>query len=59
MSILRFTPQDHSYTSISQEDNTKWISVTSFISNFKQPFDADKIAEKTSKSRNKSSRYKK
>ena len=51
MSILRFTPQDHSYTSISQEDNTKWISVTSFISNFKQPFDADRIAEKSSKSK--------
>ncbi len=51
MSILRFTPQDHSYTSISPEDTTKWISVTSFIGNFKQPFDADKIAEKTSKSR--------
>jgi len=51
MSILRFTPHDHSYTSISPEDTTKWISVTSFISNFKQPFDADKIAEKTSKSK--------
>jgi ATP-dependent exoDNAse (exonuclease V) beta subunit len=51
MSILRFTPHDHSYTSISPEDATKWISVTSFIGNFKQPFDADKIAEKTSKSR--------
>ena len=51
MSILRFTPHDHSYTSISPEDTTKWISVTSFIANFKQPFDADKIAEKTSKSK--------
>jgi len=51
MSILRFTPQDHSYTSINAEENIKWISVTSFISNFKQPFDADKIALKTSKSK--------
>lgn len=51
MSILRFTPHDHSYTSINPEDTTKWISVTSFIGNFKQPFDADKIAEKTSKSK--------
>jgi ATP-dependent exoDNAse (exonuclease V) beta subunit len=51
MSILRFTPQDHSYTSINPEENIKWISVTSFISNFKQPFDADKIALKTSKSK--------
>ena len=51
MSILRFTPHDHSYTSISSEDATKWISVTSFIGNFKQPFDADRIAEKSSKSK--------
>lgn len=51
MSILRFTPQDHSYTSINPEEDIKWISVTSFISNFKQPFDADKIALKTSKSK--------
>jgi ATP-dependent exoDNAse (exonuclease V) beta subunit len=51
MSILRFTPQDHSYKSINPEEDIKWISVTSFISNFKQPFDADKIALKTSKSK--------
>ena len=48
MSILKFTAHDHKYRS---EDNTDWLSVTSFISNFKQPFDADKIAEKTSKSK--------
>ena len=48
MSILKFTAQDHKYRS---EDRDDWLSVTSFISNFKQPFEADKIAEKTSKSR--------
>ena len=48
MSILKFTPHNHKYTS---EDNMEWLSVTSLISNFKQPFDADKIAEKSSKSR--------
>jgi hypothetical protein len=48
MSILKFTAHDHKYRS---EDDTDWLSVTSFISNFKQPFDADKIAEKTSKSK--------
>jgi len=49
--ILRFTPQDHKYTSIKDEDKRDWVSVTSFISNFKQPFDADAIALKSSKNK--------
>lgn len=49
--ILKFTPQDHKYTSIKPEDERDWISVTSFIGNFKQPFEADKIAEKSSRNR--------
>ena len=48
MSVLKFTAHDHKYHS---EDRDDWLSVTSFIGNFKQPFDADKIAEKTSKSK--------
>ncbi len=48
MSILRFLPEKHKYIS---EDGTDWLSVTSFISNFKQPFDADTIAAKSAKSR--------
>lgn len=48
MSILKFTPHNHKYTS---EENIDWLSVTSFISNFKQPFDADTIAKRTSKSK--------
>lgn len=52
MSILKFIPENHKYVS---DDNTDWLSVTSFISNFKQPFDADKIAEKSS--RNKKSKW--
>ena len=48
MSILQFTAHDHKYKS---EEPIDWLSVTSFISNFKQPFDAGKIALKTSKSR--------
>jgi len=51
MSILQFTPNNHKYTSIDPNESIDWLSVTSFISNFKQPFDADKIAEKSSKSR--------
>lgn len=49
--ILRFTPQDHKYTSLKKEDEKDWISVTSFIGNFKQPFEADIIAEKSSRSK--------
>jgi len=48
MSILKFTPHNHKYTS---EDNIDWLSVTSLISNFKKPFDADKIAEKSAKNK--------
>jgi ATP-dependent exoDNAse (exonuclease V) beta subunit len=48
MSILKFTAHDHKYTS---EDNMEWLSVTSLISNFKQPFEADKIAVKSSKNK--------
>ena len=52
MSILKFYPDKHKYVS---EDNTDWLSVTSLISNFKQPFDADAIAVKSS--RNKKSKW--
>lgn len=48
MSILKFTADNHKYTS---EDGANWLSVTSLISQFKQPFDADKIAEKSSKNK--------
>lgn len=48
MSILKFTPHNHKYTS---EDSIDWLSVTSLISNFKKPFDADKIAEKSAKNK--------
>lgn len=49
--ILRFTPHDHKYTSIKKEDEKDWLSVTSFIGNFKQPFDADSIATKSAKNK--------
>lgn len=48
MSILKFTAHDHKYRS---DDDINWLSVTSLISNFKQPFDADKIAAKSAKSK--------
>lgn len=48
MSILQFTAHNHKYTSA---DDINWLSVTSFISNFKQPFDAEKIAARVAKSK--------
>jgi hypothetical protein len=45
MSILKFTAHNHKYRS---EDDIDWLSVTSFIGNFKQPFESDKIAKKCS-----------
>jgi len=48
MSILKFTAHDHKYRS---DDDMEWLSVTSLISNFKQPFEADKIAVKSSKNK--------
>ena len=49
--ILKFTPQNHKYTSVEPDDTIPWTSVTSFVSNFKQPFDADAIALKSSRSK--------
>jgi hypothetical protein len=52
MSIV-FNAADHSYKSIDAE-GIDWISVTSLLSNFKKPFDAEKIAASvTKKSRSK------
>ncbi len=48
MSILKFTPHNHKYTS---DDDINWLSVTSLISNVKQPFEADAIALKSSKNK--------
>lgn len=48
--ILRFLPEHHKYESI-QPDGIEWMSVTSFISMFKQPFDAQSISLKSSKNK--------
>ena len=46
-----FKPETHSYTSIDPNENIAWTSVTSVISKFKKPFDADTIAAKSAKSK--------
>ena len=49
--ILRFTSEDHKYSSLKKEDEQDWISATTFIGQFKKPFEADKIAEKCAKNK--------
>ena len=48
---IKFDAKDHSYISIDDE-NIKWISVTTLVSHFKKPFDSKKIALKVSKNKN-------
>ena len=50
MAII-FKPETHSYSSIDPNENISWTSVTSVISKFKKPFDADTIAAKSAKSK--------
>lgn len=47
---VKFIADNHSYESIENE-GIEWISVTSLVGNFKEPFDADGMAEKVSKNR--------
>jgi hypothetical protein len=49
MSIV-FNAKDHSYKSNDGSD-IKWTSVTTLVSHFKKPFDADKVAKKVTKSK--------
>lgn len=48
---VKFLPETHKYISIDPAEEIPWISVTSVISKLKQPFDAEKIAEKSSKNK--------
>jgi ATP-dependent exoDNAse (exonuclease V) beta subunit len=49
MSIV-FNASDHSYKSI-DADGIQWISVTSLVSNFKEPFDSKSVAQRVAKSK--------
>lgn len=50
MAIL-FLPEEHKYVNIDPTEKIEWTSVTSVISKFKKPFDADEIVVKTVKNR--------
>ena len=45
---ITFNAADHSYKSIEAE-GIDWVSVTSLLSNFKKPFDAEKVAASVTK----------
>lgn len=51
MSIV-FNAENHAYTSIDPEELIQWMSVTYFVGRFKNKFDADKQAAKSSKNKN-------
>jgi len=48
---VKFLPKEHKYISVNPEDNITWVSVTSLVSKFKEHFDADAIAVKSSKNK--------
>lgn len=48
--ILKFLPEEHKYVSI-EPDGIQWMSVTTFLSHFKKPFDADTISVKSAKNK--------
>jgi len=50
MSII-FNAEDHSYKSLDSSEDIRWISVTSLVSQFKEPFDSEKVAARVSKSK--------
>ena len=50
MSIV-FNAEDHSYKSIDATEEIKWISVTSLVSQFKEPFDAKGVANRVTKNK--------
>ena len=47
--MLSFQPENHKYVSIDPSDTIEWLSVTTVIGFFKQPFDAKAISKKSSK----------
>jgi len=47
--MLSFEPENHKYKSLDPNDTIDWVSVTTVIGYFKQPFDSKAIAKKSSK----------
>jgi endonuclease I len=45
---IQFTAHDHKYQSVNAEESIDWLSVTSFVKLFKEPFDQKEVALKAS-----------
>lgn len=50
MAVL-FRQENHSYESINKDESINWLSVTSFVSKFKKPFNAEEMSVKSSKNK--------
>lgn len=51
--MIKFESKGHSYSNIDENEDFKWVSVTTLVHEFKEPFDAQAMAEKCSKGKNK------
>lgn len=49
---VKFTAHDHRYVSIDTNKPINWTSVTTFIKQFAEPFDQEKVAKNCSKKKN-------
>ncbi len=50
--MIKFIEKGHSYTNVDENEDFKWVSVTSLIGQFKEKFDALAISEKCSTGKN-------
>ena len=48
---VKFIPSEHKYISVDPSESIQWKSVTTVISDYKEHFDADSIAIKSSKNK--------
>lgn len=50
--MIKFEEEGHKYTNVDPNDDFQWVSVTRLIGQFKEKFDAPKVAERCSKGKN-------
>lgn len=48
---VKFIPETHKYVSVREGEDIHWISVTTLIGKLKQPFDKEKVASRSSRSK--------
>jgi hypothetical protein len=50
--MIKFEEKGHKYTNVDPKDDFQWVSVTKLVGQFKEKFDAPKVAERCSKGKN-------